>query len=172
MIKLYKRADWYTHCVKDNENRIEKLFFAKMSFQKILKYNHEVLLIDTTYKTNKYKMLLIIISGVTSLNTSYYITFVFVFKETFEVYKWVVECIKNLYKYFDIPDLNVILIDAHKSLIQAITIVYPLKSHLLCLWYINKNVVVHCKKWFNNKTWKEYLGIWHEILYTLTEEVF
>ncbi len=94
-----------------------------MSSQNILKYNYEVLLIDTTYKTNKYKMLLIIISGVTLLNTSYYVAFAFVSKKTYEVYKWLFEYVKDLYKYLDIPDLNVILTNTQNSLIWTILIV-------------------------------------------------
>ena len=122
-----------------------------MSFQKIFKYNHEVLLIDATYKTNKYKMLLIIISRVALLNTSYYIAFTFVCKETFEVYKWLLEYVKDLYEYFDIFEPDVILTDIQNSFIQAITIVYPLASHFLCFWHINKNMVVYCRKWFDNE---------------------
>ncbi len=151
IVKLHKKDDWYTYCVEDDEDRIEQLFFAKVSSQKILKYNYEVLLIDAIYKTNKYKMPLIIISGVMPLNTGYYIAFAFVSKETYEVYKWLLECVKDLYKYLDIPDPNVIVTDAQNSLIRAISTVYPLASHLLCLWHTNKNVVVHCKKWFDNK---------------------
>lgn len=45
----------------------------KISFQKNFKYNYEVLLIYIIYKTNKNKILLIIISGVSLLNTSYYV---------------------------------------------------------------------------------------------------
>lgn len=172
MVELHKRADWYTYCVEDDEDCIKQLFFVKVSSQKILKYNHEVLLINATYKTTKYKMPLIIISGVMPLNTSYYVAFVFVSKETFKVYKWLLECVKDLYEYLDIPDLDVILTDAQNSLIWAITIVYLLVSHLLCLWHINKNVVVHCKKWFDNETWEEFLGIWYEVLYAPTKEVF
>ena len=148
------------------------MFFARMSSQKILKYNYEVLLINATYKTNKYKMPLIIISGVTLLNTSYYVAFAFVSKETYEVYKWLLECVKDLYEYLDIPDPNVILTDAQNSLIWAISIAYPLASHLFCLWHINKNVVFHCKKWFDNKGLEEILIIWYEVLYTPTKKVF
>lgn len=53
MVGFYKQADWYIHYIKDNEDYIKQLFFAKISSQKILKYNHEVLLIDATSKTNK-----------------------------------------------------------------------------------------------------------------------
>ena len=88
-----------------------------MSSQKILKYNYEILLIDITYKTNKYKMPLIIINKITLLNTSYYIAFTFIFKETYEVYKWLFEYVKDFYKYLDISNLNIILMDAQNSLI-------------------------------------------------------
>lgn len=87
MVELHKQADWYTHYVEDDKDRIKQLFFAKVLSQKIVKYNHKVLLINTTYKTNKYKMPLIIISRAMLLNTSYYIAFVYIFKEKFEVYK-------------------------------------------------------------------------------------
>ena len=117
IVELHKWADWYIHCVEDDEDCIEQLFFAKVSSQKILKYNHEVLLIDAIYKTNKYKMPLIIISGVTSLNTSYYVVFAFVSKETFKIYKWLFEYVKDLYEYLDISDRDVILTDTQNSLI-------------------------------------------------------
>lgn len=58
------------------------------------------------YKTNKY---IIIINGVILLNTSYYITFILVFKKTYKVYKLLLRYIKKLDKYFDIPNLNIIL---------------------------------------------------------------
>lgn len=56
-------------------------------------------------------MLLIIIKGVTLLNTSYYINFAFFCKKTYEVYKCLFKYIKDFYKYFDILDLNVIFMD-------------------------------------------------------------
>lgn len=62
-------------------------------------------------------MPLIIISGVTSLNTSYYIAFTLVFKKTFEACKWLFQYIENLYEYLDIPNLSFILTNTHNSLI-------------------------------------------------------
>lgn len=87
MVKLHKIGNWYIYCVENNKNCIKWLFFAKISLQKFLKYNYEVLLINIIYKTNKYKMPLIIISGVIPLNINYYIGFEFVFKKIYKVYK-------------------------------------------------------------------------------------
>ena len=72
--------------------RLQCLFFAKKSSGKILRINWEVLFIDCTYKTNCYQMPLCIISGVTGLNTSFYIGFVFLSSETSAGYIWVLEC--------------------------------------------------------------------------------
>lgn len=48
-------------------------------------------------------------NGVILLNTSYYIAFILVFKKTYKVYKLLLRYIKKLDKYFDIPNLNIIL---------------------------------------------------------------
>lgn len=96
-------------------------------------------------------MPLIIISEVMPLNTSYYIAFVIIFKEAYKVYKWLLEYVKDLYKYLNIPDLNVILINIQNSFIQAISIVYLLTLNFLYFWHISKNMLVYCKKWFDNK---------------------
>lgn len=66
---------------------LNNCFLQKYLFKKILKYNYEILLIDTIYKTNKYKISLIIINKIMLLNVSYYITLAFIFKKTYKVYK-------------------------------------------------------------------------------------
>lgn len=43
----------------------------------MLKLNHKVLFMDCAYKTKLLKMLLYIIIGVTLLNTTYYVIFIF-----------------------------------------------------------------------------------------------
>jgi hypothetical protein len=57
-------------------------FFARSSSRLITLMNWEVLIIDSTYKTNRYVMPLCIISTVTALNTSFYVAFTFLPSET------------------------------------------------------------------------------------------
>ncbi len=106
---------------------------------------------DCTYKTNVYKMPLYIITGVTSLNTTYYVVFSFLSAETVDDYRWVLGALNKLYEFLDIPDPKVIVTDADPSNICAILEGFPLASHLLCLWHMNKNVMVNCKKLFEDK---------------------
>lgn len=82
MQQLHRREDWFVRVVKNTiTQQVELLFFCRKSSQLILKLNHEVLILDATYKTNKYKLPLFIITGVTALNTSFYVGFAFMKSE-------------------------------------------------------------------------------------------
>ncbi len=157
----------------DLDFQIRRLFFTKISSHKVLKLNYEVLLIDSIYKTNVYRMPLYIITGVTPLNTTYYVGFAFLSMETVEDYEWVLQCIKNLYLILDIPDPNVIITDADRSIIWAISHKFPFGAHLLYLWHLNKNVLSHCKKLFEDEeSWTEFYETWNKVLYAHKEEEF
>lgn len=67
-----------------------------------------------------YKMFLYIIIGVTTLNTTSYITFVFLLIKTVDDYCWALDIIQKLYKFFDILDSKVIITNAKLSIICSI----------------------------------------------------
>lgn len=133
MQHLNNKKGWYIEYCANLNFRIWRLFFAKTSLHKVLKLNYKVLLIDCTYKTNVYQILLCIITGVTLLNTTYYVGFAFLTMETVKDYEWVLQCIKNLYLILDIPDLDIIITDTDPSIIRPISHKFPLATHLFCL---------------------------------------
>ncbi len=57
------------------------LFFFKGSSQEILRFNFEVLIMNCIYKTNKYKMLLMIVFNQIALHKTFYVAFCFMIKE-------------------------------------------------------------------------------------------
>ena len=69
-----------------SDDRIERLFFISSSMQQMLARNPDVLILDCTYKTNRYKMSLLVITEVTNLNTSFYADFCFLRSENIENY--------------------------------------------------------------------------------------
>lgn len=102
-------------------------------------------------------MPLCIITGVTPLNTTYYIVFTFLLSETINDYCWVLGIMKKLYKFLDIPNPKVIIINIHFSIIYIILEELSLAFHLLYIWYINKNVITNCKKLFVAKeSWEKF----------------
>ncbi len=85
MMALNKQKDYGMTYKLDKDLCNQRLFFAKTTSQKVLKFNYEVLLMDCIYKTNVYKMPLCIITGVTPLNTTYYVAFAVLSAETVDI---------------------------------------------------------------------------------------
>ena len=112
MYEFTERDDWFMRHEVDSHARITRLFFSRSSSQKILKWNHEVLLMDCTYKTNAYGMPLCIINGVTALNTTFYVAFCFLSGEKTADYDWLLAALKELYITLDLPNPNVLITDA------------------------------------------------------------
>jgi len=38
-----------------------------------------------------------------------------------------------------------------------------LNNSVICRWHINKNVAANCKKYFDQETWKTFLGMWYTV---------
>ena len=66
---------------RDESDQILTLFFNKIFSQRMLKLNHEILFMNWTYKINIYKMSLLIITKQIAINTTFYVTFVFLFQK-------------------------------------------------------------------------------------------
>ena len=133
LMQYLNGEDWFMAYEVNEEGLLTHLFFCRASFKKILKHNYEVLLIDATYKTNQYKIPLVIITGCTALNTTFYVGFAFVRGEKTPDYTWVLTQIKALYGELGISWPNIILTDAEKALIASIPVVFPNTAHLLCI---------------------------------------
>lgn len=97
----------------------------------MLKLNYKVLLMDCIYKTNVYKIHLCIITGITSLNITYYIIFTFLSTKLMDDYCWVLDAIKKLYEFFDILDSKISITDTNPGIICTILEEFPLTYHLL-----------------------------------------
>jgi len=135
-----------------------------------LSKNFEVLVMDCTYKTNKYKMPLLTIVGQTSIGTTFHVGFAFLESERPEDYAWVLKHLKDASGALGLPDPDVIVTDRDLALMQAIEEVFPNTSALLCIWHVNKNVLKNCKASFTTEEeWMEFQAAWHQVLFAHTE---
>jgi len=95
---------WYVDSKKKElSDELQFLFFTSKCMQELLREYYEVLIMDCTYKTNKYKMPLLIITGVTALNITFYVGFCFMKGETYSDYEWVMKALVRLYNHLDLP---------------------------------------------------------------------
>lgn len=104
-IQLQNNPDKYWARVQLNPitHEVEYLFWINKVSMDTLRDNGEVIIFDCTYKTNRHGMPFAILTGVTSLNTSFYSGMSFLKGETTEDYEWLIRTIKDLFKELDIP---------------------------------------------------------------------
>lgn len=154
--------------------KLKFLFFTSKCMQKLLHENFKISIMNCIYKINKYKMLLLIIINITSLNIFYYVIFCFMKDKSFNDYVWVMKTLKWLYKKLVLSFSEIILSDDDKilaSVIQHMFEDYNHVTHALCIWHINNNMLKHCKKFFAiQKDFKLFLKCWKALVYSLSKE--
>ena len=169
LMKQLNEGNWMFRYDTDENDQILILFFSRVFSQKMLKLNPEILIMNCTYKTNIYKMSLLIITKQTAINTTFYVTFVFLSQENEIFYSWALEQLKELYRLHQIPASSVIVTDCETGLISIMKIVYSEISHLFCVWHINNNVLTQCRKKFDTlKAWQEFFNRWKTMIYAST----
>ena len=157
----------------NNESQIIHLFFNRCFIQNLLKANLEMLMINNTYKTNRFKMSLLIIDEQINLNITFYVNFCFMLKKTIEFYIWVMTRLKILYAHLKLSFSLTTIINMKRILISAIKTIFFSINHMLCLWHINKNVLVKCKRKFDiDETWKIFYVEWRQLIYVEIEKNF
>jgi len=128
----------------ESSDFLSDLFWTHLDSVKLLKALHFVFLMDNTYKTKKYRSLLLEIVGITSRGLTFSAAFVFLASKRENNFIWAIENFKGLLLRSDV-NLEVIVTDRDLAWINALDIVFPKCSHVLCRFHINKKVKAKCK---------------------------
>jgi hypothetical protein len=166
-------ANWWWRIETNSKGEISHFFFATPTSIQLLRDYPEVLLMDCTYKTNRFGMPLLVIVGTTPMMTTFYAAFVFLRGETQEDYAWALARLHELYvtAVGRLAGPTTILTDRDQALSNALAAQWPSTTHLLCIWHINKAIVTNCKKHFDtNEAWDSFYKTWCETYQAATVE--
>ena len=187
LLKALLESDKYIVRLKLEEGtkRLTHLFFAHKKSLTLLAEFPEVVLMDCTYKTNRYRMPLLNIVGTTQLNTTFLISGCFIKGEKEEDYLWALSQWNDVREKFNIPSPGVVLTNADKSILKVLPKTLPNAAHLLCLWHVNKNIGKRMKPYFRKEykgadnaqertnfieaQWKDFLLDWMSVVRSTTE---
>lgn len=120
-------------------HRVTNLFWAHPDAISLLKCFPNVLIMDSTYKTNVFDFALFEVVGVTSTMRTFAVCYCAMLSEDTENFSWTLQRLKEL---VDVePDT--IVTDRALALMKACEQVFPKSYHLLCRWHIK--MAVHAK---------------------------
>ncbi|XP_061364286.1 protein FAR1-RELATED SEQUENCE 5-like [Gastrolobium bilobum] len=135
----------------DHENRMTN-FFWRDGISRI-DYNHfgDVVIFDTTYRTNKYNMACAPFIGVNHHKQSVLFGCAFLFDETTESFIWLFE---SFLEAMGGLQPKTIFTDQCQAMANAIKRVLPESQHRLCLWHIGQNAANHLSYYLGNSDFK------------------
>ncbi|KAL5193526.1 Protein FAR1-RELATED SEQUENCE 5 [Glycine soja] len=131
------------HRIKD-EDVVHDIFWCHPNSVKLVNACNLLFLIDSTYKTNRYRLPLLDFVGVTPTGMSFSTGFAYVKGERVNNLVWALQWFRGLFLKRDVLP-GVIVTDRDQALMNAVKDVFPECTNLLCSFHINKNVKVKCK---------------------------
>lgn len=155
-------AKYKINYTTDEDNHLLNLFFAPELSIKYLKQYNNVILMDSTYKTNRFGLPLLNVVGVNSNYRTFTIGLAFMTNESESAFTWVLRNIEALFPTNAYP--KCIVTDRDLALMNASGCVFPNSKPILCKWHINKNITSRCKKNFEtNAAWESFQKLWEQV---------
>ena len=126
----------YVYCTRCNseETTLQDIFFAHPKSIKLLNMFPTVLVLDSTYKTNIYRMPLFEIVGCTSTKMTYSVGFVFLFLEKEDHFTLALKMVKGLLSSKDSMP-KVIVTNKDTALMNVIATIFPETDIVLCFFF-------------------------------------
>ncbi|MBW0589378.1 hypothetical protein O181_129093 [Austropuccinia psidii MF-1] len=174
LIDTLKEETFVWYSARDAEGHITSLFFTHPLSIKLLHGFPHVIIMDCTYKTNKYKMPLFHIAGFSSTNKTFYGAFCLMKNETEPSYTWELnQYIEKVLKNKNLVPPQDIVIERYLALKNSLRKLFPDSKVMLCIWHINKDVSAHCMKTIGHGTdFENFMCLWNQVMYSSTEKSF
>ena len=141
----------------------EDIFFCHKDSHRLWRAFPDVLLIDTTYKTNMYDWPFVQFVGVTSTSKSFCIAHAFLIREREQNFTWALGKLKEMLDDYIEP--RVIVTDRDKALMNSCDTVFPYATKNLCRWHISENIKKKYKSLYQTDA-GETFGYFWKVLYT------
>ncbi|XP_028102309.1 PKS-NRPS hybrid synthetase CHGG_01239-like [Camellia sinensis] len=159
------------HRCEEGSMTVTDLFWVHPVSLDLLRTFPRVLIMDCTYKTNRYRLPLLEIVGVTATHMTFSVAIAYLQTERVDNYAWALQTLRDLIDDSVLPE--VIVTDRELALMNAIDNTFPNARHLLCRWHINKNVLTKCKKMFETKEkMDKFNTVWNYLILSSTEKEY
>lgn len=133
--KNYKFA-YYTN----SKGELTRVFFMHPHMITMIERHPSILLLDCTYKLNKWRMPLLDIVGIDAMGKTFFAGWALLIKEEIADYNWALNAFKNMIGQHTASKIKTLFTDKESALANACANVLPNAARLLCLWHIKMNI--------------------------------
>ena len=162
--KRQNDKDLYFDTTTDTDGCIEKVFWVLERGLDLWAegYESNCVLFDTSYGTNRYFLKIGAFTTVNKYGKTVIIACSLLTNEDQESFEW-------LFKEFFRTTPNVMFTDGDPGMANAICLVLPRTTHLLCTFHISKNITTHIKPLFSGQghdlkaKWTKFMKEWWKI---------
>ncbi|XP_012833257.1 PREDICTED: protein FAR1-RELATED SEQUENCE 5-like [Erythranthe guttata] len=140
-MKVNDKSIEYQHSV-DANNALTRIFWCDGISRAEYEHFGDVILFDSTYKTNIYRFPIVLLSGVNSHLCTCIFGVAIMYKETTQQYTWLLQTFQ---KFMNGIAPAAVLTDQDAAMCAAIRDVFPKATHRLCYWHISRNAETNIK---------------------------
>jgi len=121
--------------------RLLYMFWAHPRTLELFRRHPEIIGMDCTYKTNKYKLPLLNVIVLTGFNTVLPVAQCWLPREREEDYLWAMNTLRAFLVEMDVAIPGLLLTDRELAAMNANDTVFPSVPAVICRWHMNKNVL-------------------------------
>ncbi|KAL5134613.1 Protein FAR1-RELATED SEQUENCE 5 [Glycine soja] len=172
LMKLLERDQYiHWHRFKD-EVVVCDLFWCHPNAMKLCNACHLMFFIDSTYKTNRYRLPLLDFVGMIPTGMTFSVGFPYLEGEHVNNIVWALERFRGLFLRRDRLPV-VIVTNRDLALMNAVKTVFLECTNLLCRFHIDKNVKAKCKSLIDQKNvWEYVMDNWGTLVDCPSEQEF
>ncbi|XP_074314154.1 protein FAR1-RELATED SEQUENCE 5-like [Silene latifolia] len=125
----------------NKEGRLHHLFWCDSMMREDYRLYHDVVIFDTTYRTNRYNLICGAFVGINNHWSNVMFGCAFLSDEQEESFQWLFN-VFNEAMGEDVRPVS-IFTDQDKAMTNAVEAIYPESRHRLCQWHIQQNAISH-----------------------------
>ncbi|KAL8473735.1 hypothetical protein ACS0TY_030544 [Phlomoides rotata] len=147
-----EETDFFFRVKFNEEGRFCTVFWRDTMMMEDYDLFGDVVVFDTTYRTNKYNLICAPFVGLNHHKKNVFFACAFLADETIESFKWLFETFKKSMRGRCPVTL---LTDQDHAIASAIEQVFPDTRHRLCLWHLHQNAVSHFGQLKRDRSFKD-----------------
>jgi MULE transposase domain len=151
------------------ENRLVRLCWMRPSQQELWARFHDIVLLDTTAKTNRHSMILCVVIIVDNHNRSRLVATAILSDETKDSFTWLFQSLLDATGGL-MPRL--LYTDADPAMIASVNNSWPTTKHHFCIFHIRKNLEKHFMGKYYGEKWRKFFAAFCRARNSRVESIF